>query len=286
MEDEGTPLSQVIDVRGDSSSPQSTSLADLDESSAEEPVVEENSTPQSFHKLTDMPPGEDLKSENPTAKSTGSLVGSILGRHKRSLKIGIRGSPLQPPAGGLHKSPYYRPIGGKHRDKGMMYYDVLIKKVFKGKDKVRNTRGTFVDASNPKRLFARIYFSSHLGRDLEPGVAYMLSGKIMDNDLVLPSRGGWLEKWTDLSVEEKRGLHGKYADNCDCEIRFCIPGYHCKMVQSSLPPTRCAWELRNFREPSRDCGAKHNLCLKYQNACQWTVGKGFHPCLHPPGLVP
>ena len=285
MKDEGTLLSQVIDVRTSSSTPQLTSRADLDESSAEEPVEEEKSMPQSFRKLNDLPPGEDRKSEDPTATNTGSLDGSILGRHKRSLKIGIRGSPLQSPAGGLHKSPYYRPVG-KHRDKGMMYYDVLIKKVFKGKDKVRNTRGIFVDASNPKRFFARVYFSSHHGQDLEPGVAYMLSGKIMDNDLVLPSRGCWLEKWTDLSAEEKRGIHGKYADNCDCKIDFCIPGYHCKMIQSSLSSTQCAWELHNFREPSRDCGAKHNVCVKHKNACQWTIGKGFYPCLYPPGLLP
>lgn len=274
--DESTPAPEIVNVLGDS----------FTSSRKNKPTTRDmgdSSTPHSFQKPSDLPPGEG-GSEVP---STVSLLGSILGRHKRSLGVGLRGAPPPPPAADLHKPRHYRPIGGKRRDKGMMYYDVLVKKVFKGGDKVRNTRGTFVDASNPRRFFAKIYFSSHHGQDLEPGVAYMLSGKIMDNDLVLPSRGCWLEKWKDLSGEEVRGLHGKYAKNCDCMINFCVPGYHCKMMQSSLRPSRCAWELRNFREPTRDCGAKHNLCAKKQDGvCQWTTGRGFDSCLNPPGLFP
>lgn len=247
-------------------------------------VLGDSSASQSFHKSVDSPPGED-EAKPHTVSSESSLVGSILGRHKRGL-VGVRGAPTPPPVGGLDKSSYHRPIGGQRRDKGMMYYDVLIKKIFKGEDKVRNIRGTFIDASNPRRLFAKVYFSSHHGQDLEPGVAYMLSGKIMDNDLVLPSRGCWLEKWEDLSKEELHGLHGNYAANCDCNIRFCVPGFHCKMVQSSLRPTKCAWELRNFKEPSRDCGAKHNWCVKQQGSCHWTTGHGFDLCLNPPRLFP
>jgi len=276
--DEGTPAPEVVPT------PESTTRHEVDKSSTENPTKpvakEKSASLQSFQKPSDLPPGED-----PTVKTTGSLLGSILGRHKRSLGLGIRGAPPPPPATTLHKSPYHRPIGGQHRDKGMMYYDVLIKKVFKGGDKVRNTRGTFVDAANPKRFFARIYFSPHHGQELEAGVAYMLSGKIMDNDLVLPSRGCWLEKWKDLSREEVHGLHRKYAENCDCMINFCIPGSHCKMMQS-LYPSRCAWQLRNFREPSRDCGAKHNMCTKHRGKCHWKTGHGFDSCLNSPGLFP
>lgn len=225
-----------------------------------------------FQKPSDSPP----KSNDSDA---GSLLGLILGRHRRS--IGIRGVP--PPGGDLH----YRPIGGKGRDKGMMYYDVLIKKIFKGEDRVRRTKRTFVNAANPSRLFARIYFSSNHGQELEPGVAYMLSGKIMDNELVLPSRGCWMEKWHDLSREQVHGLNRVYAKNCDCMIRFCVRGPHCERMKSFKHPW-CDWELglENLKEPTRDCGAKHNMCLKRHGECQWTTGKGYDSCVNPSGLFP
>lgn len=232
-------------------------------------VVMKSSSPQNFQKPSDTPPAVSESEDS-------SLLGSLLGRHKRS--VGIRGVP--PPGGNLQ----YRAMGGNHRDKGMMYYDVLIKKVFKGEDKVRKTRGTFIDAANPSRLFAKIYFSSHHGQDLEPGVAYMLSGKIMGNDLVLPSRGCWYEKWHDLSGEEVHGLHGKYSENCDCAINVCF-GYRCKMMQS-FKHSGCGWQLRNFREPRRDCAAKHNMCAKQHGTCQWTTGHGYHSCMSPSGLFP
>lgn len=271
------------EVLGDAftTAPTETPAADVESSSGDPSklVVMKGSSPQSFQKPSDEPPtvSESEDRENDVSvKTNGSLPGSILGRYKRSL--GLRGVP--PPGGDL-----YRPIGGNHRDKGMMYYDVLIKKVFKGEDNVRKTRGTFIDAANPSRVFAKIYFSSHHGQDLEPGVAYMLSGKIMDNDLILPSRGCWYEKWHELSVEEVRGLHGKYAENCDCTVQFCIPGPHCKMMQSSKH-SWCYWELRNFREPSRDCGAKHNMCAKQHGMCHWTTGLGYHSCISPSGTFP
>lgn len=191
--------------------------------------------------------------------------------------MGLRGVP---PPGDL----YYRPIGGNQRDKGMMYYDVLIKKFFKGEDKVRNSRGTFADAANPSRVFAKIYFSSSHGQDLEAGVAYMLSGRIMDNDLILPSRGCWYEKWDKLSGEEKHGLKEKYAENCDCSVRFCV-GSYCKMMQS-YQHSGCYWELRNFKEPRNDCGAKHNMCSKQHGACAWSTGHGYQSCIRESGLFP
>lgn len=270
--DDEIPTTEIPEeVLGDAFTPALTETSTTDvESSSEDPtklVVMKDSSPQSFQKATDEPP---------TVKTNGSVPGFILGRYKRSL--GLRGAP--PPRG----DPY-RPIGGNHRDNGMMYYDVLIKKVFKGEDKVRKTRGTFIDAANPSRVFAKIYFSRHHGQDLEPGVAYMLSGKIMDNNLILPSRGCWYEKWHELSSEEVHGLHGKYAENCDCTIKFCIPGPHCKMMQS-FTHSWCDWELRNFREPARDCGAKHNICAKRHGVCHWTTGLGFHSCLSPSGSYP
>jgi len=256
-----------------------TSPDNLDDSSTADsttpPVGKKSSIPLSLQKPVDMPPGEDI-TEKPSVQPSMSVRHSLLGRHRRSLGLGIRGAPPPPPASNL----YNRPFSRRGRDKGMMYYDVLIKKVFKGGDKVRNTKGTFIDAANPRRFFARIYFSPYHGQELEAGVAYMLSGKIMNNELLLPNSGCWMEKWEDLSKEEKHGLHGKYAKNCDCRIRFCVPGF-CDRLQAFPLPSQCAWELRNFREPSRDCGARHNLCIKHQNECHWTVGKGFDSCLNP-----
>ncbi|KAJ7376928.1 Metalloproteinase inhibitor 3 [Desmophyllum pertusum] len=228
------------------------------ESNTEDPtrlVVMKSSSPQNFQKPSDTPPEDKHNvqdnSQDASSKSNGSLLGSLLGRYKRSL--GLRGAP--PPGGDLS----YRPIGGTRRDKGMMYYDVLIKKVFKVK--------------------IEIYFSSHHGQDLETDVAYMLSGKIMDNDLILPSRGCWMEKWHELSGEEVRGLRGVYAENCECPIKFCF-GPYCKTIQSFKPST-CGWELRNFREPMRDCAARHNMCARQHGTCQWTTGQGYDSCMRP-----
>ena len=270
--DDEIPATEVPEeVLGDAFTPVPTETPTTDiESSSKDPttlVVMKGSSLKRFQKSTDEPP---------TVKTNGSLLGSILGRYKRSL--GLRGVP--PPSDDL-----YRPIGGNHRDKGMMYYDVLIKKFFKGEDKVRKTKGTFVDAANPSRVFAKIYFSNHHGQDLETGVAYMLSGKIMDNDLILPSRGCWYGKWHELSSEEVHGLHGKYDENCDCTIKFCIPGAHCKMMKS-FTHSWCDWELRNFREPGRDCGAKHNMCAKRHGVCHWSTGLGYHSCMSPSGYSP
>lgn len=272
--DDETPAPEVVFGDSFNSLPAPEPTPDDVDESTKDPtkmVVKDSSTRRSFQKPSDFPPGEDG-----TEQPTESLLDSLLGRHRRSSVLGIRGVPPPPAAS------FYKPRE-QHRDKGMMYYDVLIKKVFKGGDKVRNSRGTFVDASNPKRFFARIYFSSYHGQDLEPGVAYMLSGKIMDNDLVLPSRGCWLEKWTDLSRDEVRGLHWKYAANCDCMINFCVQG-RCR----KMPPLECAWEVPwvHLREPTRDCGAKHNLCVKHQNECQWTTGRGFDSCSNPSGYIP
>lgn len=43
---------------------------------------------------------------------------------------------------------WYCLIGGKGCDKGMMYYDVLIKKIFKGEDRVWRIKRIFVDVVN------------------------------------------------------------------------------------------------------------------------------------------
>lgn len=225
-------------------------------------------SPPRVQKIGDLPP----QSNN---SDVGSLLGFIFGRHKRS--IGIRGAP--PPGGEMR----YRPIGGKGRDKGMMYYDVLIKKIFRGEDRVRRTKRTFVDAANPSRLFARIYFSSHHGQDLVPGDAYMLSGRIMGNELVLPSRGCWMQKWRDLSRDQIHGLSKVYAENCECMIQFCIPGLCASMPESQL---RCNWELQNFRQPRRDCGAMHNTCVNKHGQCQWKIGKGYDSCTKPSEPLP
>lgn len=221
-----------------------------------------------FQKIDDLPP----QSNNSDA---GSLLGLIFARHKRN--IGIRGAPA--PGGKMR----YRPIGGKGRDKGMMYYDVLIKKIFKGEDRVRRTKRTFVDASNPSRLFARIYFSSHHGQDLVLGDAYMLSGKIMDNELILPSRGCWMQKWRDLSKDQIHGLNKVYAENCECMVQFCFPGRCASMPKSQL---QCNWKLQNFREPRRDCGARHNACVNTRGQCQWKIGKEYDSCINPSGILP
>ena len=264
-----------------------------------------------FRKVVDFPPGVpdgegqyevERRSGDLYSKITDSFKSGSMYRVKRNLSFGLRGVPAlseiakrhpprhprgpRPPPHRPHPNPYRR-IGGRHRDKTMFFYDVLIKKVFKGGDQVANSKAAFPDASDPRgrRMFARIYFSSHNGLDLDRRGSYLLSGSIMGNKLVLPSGGCWLDKWTDLAEDEILGLHGQYLDNCKCGINFCFPGRHCERMKAMNGPV-CSWELRNFRKPSHDCGARHQICTMNQDSCQWVTGKGFNDCLNPESFIP
>lgn len=52
----------------------------------------------------------------------------------------------------------------------------------------------------------------------------------MDNNLIFFLCGCWYEKWYELFSEEVNGFYGKYVENCDCIIKFCILGFYCKMM--------------------------------------------------------
>lgn len=47
-------------------------------------------------------------------------------------------------------------------DENMDYYDVFIKKIFKGWDKLRNINGVFVDVVNLKCFFVKVYVVSYV----------------------------------------------------------------------------------------------------------------------------
>lgn len=234
---------------------QSNAQRNEDEASAEGPSLRQ--IENIYHKGRDLPPGEDTAGDS-SFKGTSSGLDVILGRHKRSLDIRLRGVPSH--------VRNYRPAG---LDRGMMYYDVLIKKIFKGEDKVRNIDGAFVDAAKPKRLFARVYVGFNTAQNLEPGEAYMLSGRIMRNSLVVSSNFCWYEKWKNLSKVQKHGLNGKYAENCDCKITQCYTEEQCKAM---VIFKKC---LLYFRD---ECGVSHRTCVKQNNVCSWEESKEFDIC--------
>lgn len=84
----------------------------------------------------------------------GFVFGFILGWYKWSLGLcGVL----------FFRGDIYCFIGGNYWDNGMMYYDVLIKKVFKGEDKVWKIRGIFIDVVNLFCVFVKIYFFCYYG---------------------------------------------------------------------------------------------------------------------------
>lgn len=263
--DKGAPSSDFL-VDSQKTQPSERNSAELssivNESSGDEPSLRqlEETMTEILHKESDLPPTEDTMDDS-SFKSTSSLLDAIFRRRKRSLGIGLRGAPL------LLKGNFHEPQPIKRVDENMDYYDVLIKKIFKGRDKLRNINGAFVDAANPKRLFAKVYVASYVAQDLEPYAAYMLSGKIMQNNLVIATNACWFEKWQDLSKDQIRGLHGKYAQNCDCNITPCFP---CKGVPPAA--TECLWNVLG------DCAIRHGTCVKHNNECIWTKGQGFDSC--------
>ena len=151
------------------------------------------------------------------------------------------------------------------------YHEVLIKRVLKGDEEVREVTGALPDSKRSLRMVrTRLY--SHGVQFKKDGV-YVVAGNVV-NGMLWTSTAFWQEEWNKLTEDQVDGLRHAYAKNCECKIKTCWR--NCEKLAEKTNKF-CVWQLRF--PIKNDCSVKHRVCsLEEDGSCLWKHGNGYDNC--------
>ena len=138
------------------------------------------------------------------------------------------------------------------------YYNVLVTKVLKGKDKINTLLKT--SSLLPDFFKTVIHVQAGIGcsTELTQGRKYLITGRVYDGKIQI-NHCDWKIEWHHMSKQMKRGISGEY--DCGCHIATCIDGY-CDR------PSACELQY-TFNQAVDDCQTKHRSCQKFGGQCKW-----------------
>lgn len=149
--------------------------------------------------------------------------------------------------------------------RGKLKYVVQVEKVFKGKERI---------LKNSKVVIETDLTSSLCGRtELEVEERYLISGSY-DGDKMSLYLCDWVERTTELTKTQRRGLRHFYSKYCGkCEIQtgiFYFPGD---------PESKRVCSYNSHLYSDVDCEAKFSSCIQRSNGtCRWYKGKDYKTC--------
>ncbi|PIK35025.1 hypothetical protein BSL78_28151 [Apostichopus japonicus] len=200
-------------------------------------------------------PGDDLI-VLPTT-STESMPESFpIGRIPTLRKVQAPRVPVLPPM--MVNDGYWE-------KRGKLKYVVQVEKVFKGKERI---------LKNSKVVIHTDLGSNFCGMtNLNLEERYLISGSFNEGELSV-YLCDWVERTTDLTKTQRRGLRHFYSKYCDtCQIETGSVYFH----RDSEVKTVCSYNYNLY--PSVDCEAKYSSCIMRPNGtCGWYKGKDFKMC--------
>ncbi|XP_078369476.1 metalloproteinase inhibitor 4-like [Oculina patagonica] len=159
-------------------------------------------------------------------------------------------------------------------------YDLKILKVYKGRDKLHNrtedirANGENFTANGEIGFFAKAYT---VAVALKSSIKYLLAGSIKMEKIQLNS-GSWIQPWPKVTLAQRAGIRGIYAQNCQCQITPCfgIPG--CDQLLKGCNVYQ--YELHEFYH---GCEWLYSYCLKNSEAtaCSWHETAAYKNCMNP-----
>lgn len=172
---------------------------------------------------------------------------------------------VQPP----REHPVLPPImvnDGYWEQRGKLKYVVQVEKVFKGKERILR---------NSKVVIQTDLSSSKCGMtNLNLEERYLLSGSFNEEDEPSIYLCDWVERTTELTKTQRRGLrhlYSKYCDSCRIETgSFYLP-------RETEGKRVCSYNANLYS--AGDCEAKYSSCvLRPNGTCGWYKGKDFKMC--------
>lgn len=153
-------------------------------------------------------------------------------------------------------------------------YDLKILKVYKGRDKIHN-HTEVIRANGETGLFAKAYT---VAVTLRSSIEYLLAGSIRMKKIQL-NVGSWIQPWPEVTLAQRVGIRGMYAQNCQCLITPCFGEPGCDQL-ALLKGCNVSQQLREFYQ---SCEWRHSYCLKNSEgtACSWHETAAYKNCTKP-----
>ncbi|XP_072175378.1 metalloproteinase inhibitor 1-like [Diadema setosum] len=157
-------------------------------------------------------------------------------------------------------------------------YQVKVETIFKGEEHIPGKTRT-VSIYSPRNV-CNI-------DTLEMGVRYLISGR-MRGDKMEVTTCGMVEKWSDLTPAQRRGIRGAYGTQCSsCRIRgSTVMSYYGgseiidEMSSGLWSKQDCFYNpLASVTFGSEDCENKHSFCMKQADGgCAWEGLEPYNEC--------
>lgn len=125
-------------------------------------------------------------------------------------------------------------------------------------------------------LFAKAYAVAL--KPLRSSMDYLLAGSIRMEKIQL-NLGSWIQPWSEVTLEQRAGIRGIYARNCQCQITPCFGKPGCDQLLKG-----CNVSAEHFREfYLRGCEWRYSYCLKnsQETTCSWHETAVYKNCTNP-----
>ncbi|XP_030829491.1 metalloproteinase inhibitor 1-like [Strongylocentrotus purpuratus] len=157
-------------------------------------------------------------------------------------------------------------------------YKVKVENVFKGQESLAKD-GAIIFLHSPKNLC--------LIDKLEMGIKYLISAD-MRGEIIQVTACGIVQKWSDLTPSQRRGVRGFYQSQCSsCKVfGSAVQRYYGgdeiidEMSSGLWSKRQCFYNpLASVTYGSEECETKHAYCVHQKDGvCGWEGGEAYEQC--------